>query len=102
VRGHRASILVLLSVVAVLTAFALGKTISSLAMTAASDTNISGQVQDLTPTPTETDASQAGSTDGIVWMGIAITAIVLLPILANRVIWRRRRSSSAGVRSGPS
>ena len=70
---------------------ALVTTISSMAMPAAQQANFSGLPQDITPTPAETDLSQAGSTDGIVWMGIAIAAIILLPVLANGVTWQKQQ-----------
>ncbi len=38
-------------------------------------------------TPTPQDASVIGSTDGIVWMGIFILLIVLIPLLAERRVW---------------
>jgi hypothetical protein len=46
--------------------------------------------QQLTPTPSESDGSVAGSTDGIVWMGILIALIVLAPMLASRALWTRQ------------
>ena len=82
---------IFLAVVAVATAFALVMSISSLAMPAGSDANTIENFQDLTPMPTETALSQAGSTDGIMWMGAAIAAIVLLPLVANRVMWQKQQ-----------
>jgi hypothetical protein len=40
-----------------------------------------------TPTPTQVDRSEVGSTDGIVVMGFIIVTIVLLPILIRRKAW---------------
>jgi hypothetical protein len=45
--------------------------------------------QAATPTPTAQAVSHAGSTDGIVWLGFVIVAIVLLPILLRRGIWTK-------------
>jgi len=46
-------------------------------------------IQAATPTPTLEVASRAGSTDGIMLMGLVIVVIVLLPILLRRSTWRR-------------
>lgn len=46
-----------------------------------------GPLQDATPTPAEAPASQAGSTDGIMWMSLVIMAIVLIPILTQKSLW---------------
>jgi hypothetical protein len=43
--------------------------------------------QDATPTPSEADGSVAGSTDSIMWMALAIAAIVLLPVITRRSFW---------------
>jgi hypothetical protein len=48
--------------------------------------------QEITPTPAETDRSVPGSTDAIMWMGVAIAAIVLLPLLTHRTLWRNGSS----------
>jgi hypothetical protein len=45
--------------------------------------------QAATPTPTAQAVSHAGSTDGIVWLGFVIVAILLLPILLRRDIWTK-------------
>lgn len=45
--------------------------------------------QAATPTPIAQAVSHAGSTDGIVWLGFIIVAIVLLPILLRRGIWTK-------------
>ena len=42
-----------------------------------------------TPTPAESDGSRAGSTDGIMWMGIAIVLIVILPVILNKRTWTK-------------
>jgi hypothetical protein len=41
------------------------------------------------PTPEETPVSQAGSTDAIVWVGLAIVAIILVPLAFTKTVWRR-------------
>jgi hypothetical protein len=41
----------------------------------------------VTPTPQAEDASEIGSTDGIVLMGIIIMLIVIVPILLQRKSW---------------
>jgi hypothetical protein len=40
--------------------------------------------QHITPTPTAKDASEIGSTDGILIMGFVITLIIIAPILFRR------------------
>ena len=45
---------------------------------------------DITPTPTDADASVPGSTDGIMWMGVVIALIVLVPMLTTRALWARQ------------
>jgi hypothetical protein len=42
-----------------------------------------------TPTPLPGTGSQAGSTDGIMLMGVVIVIIVLLPILLRRSTWTK-------------
>jgi len=47
-------------------------------------------------TPTllvEEDRSEVGSTDGIIFMGIVIVAIVLIPIIIQRKAWLQRNQS---------
>jgi len=70
--------------------FVLVTSIPSLALRSGPDARIVGDQQDLTPVAAEDAGSQAGSTDGIVWMGIVIAAIVLLPIVAHRAMWNRQ------------
>jgi len=43
--------------------------------------------QDVTPTAVEEPVSQAGTTDGIWWLGLGIVAIVLLPVITRRIFW---------------
>lgn len=50
--------------------------------------NANPPLQDATPVVEEIDLSQPGSTDGILWMGMVIAAIVLIPILIRRVTWK--------------
>lgn len=46
--------------------------------------------QAATPTPTaQQTTSQAGSTDGIMLMGIIIVVIVLAPIVFRRSLWKK-------------
>jgi hypothetical protein len=45
--------------------------------------------QALTPTPIPTAVSRAGSTDGIMLMGVVIVIIILLPILLRRGLWTK-------------
>jgi FtsH-binding integral membrane protein len=44
-----------------------------------------------TSTPQTKDLSEIGSTDGIVFMGILITLIVIVPILLQRKSWMENR-----------
>jgi hypothetical protein len=43
--------------------------------------------QATTPTPVSSAVSRAGSTDGILAMGVVIVIIVLVPILIRRSLW---------------
>jgi hypothetical protein len=45
--------------------------------------------QATTPTPVAGDVSRAGSTDGIMVMGVVIVIIVLVPILLRRSMWTK-------------
>ena len=45
--------------------------------------------QALTPTPIPAAVSRAGSTDGIMLMGVVIVIIILLPILLRRGLWTK-------------
>jgi hypothetical protein len=47
-----------------------------------------GPQQEVTPTPSETPTSVAGSTDSIMWMGLAIVLIALLPLVTRPSFWR--------------
>ncbi len=80
--------------IALLVVIALAVAVVVLSSMAASPAtqSVSGPIavaplQDATPTPTEAPASQAGSTDGIMWMSLVIMAIVLLPILTRKSLW---------------
>ncbi len=42
-----------------------------------------------TPTPIAPPSSVPGSTDGIMWMGLAITLIILIPIFISKNTWTR-------------
>jgi hypothetical protein len=78
-------------------ALVLGIVLLVLAMTgAAASSGIDGRAgqmtvgpqQEVTPTPTETSTSVAGSTDSIMWMGLAIVLIALLPLITRPSFWR--------------
>ena len=43
--------------------------------------------QETTPTPTQVDRSEIGSTDGIAVMGFVLVAIVILPIVLRKKAW---------------
>lgn len=45
--------------------------------------------QAATPTPVSGAVSRAGSTDGILAMGVGIVIIVLIPILIRRSLWTK-------------
>jgi hypothetical protein len=47
-----------------------------------------GPQQDSTPTPAGAPVSVVGSTDSIMWMGIVIVLIALLPLLTRPSFWR--------------
>lgn len=51
--------------------------------------NNSAQPQAPTPTPTRADASEPGSTDGLVIMSFAIAAIISLPLMLQRSVWTK-------------
>ncbi len=53
----------------------------SQATVAAKDADASSALQLASPTPVLIDASEIGSTDGILFMGIVIVLIVTLPLL---------------------
>jgi hypothetical protein len=42
-----------------------------------------------TPVPGTHAVSQAGTTDGIMWMSIVIVIIILLPILLRKSTWKK-------------
>jgi hypothetical protein len=92
VRGRRFPLTIILTIFALATVITLVTSVSSLAMRAASGPAIVHNPQELTPTPEETDMSVPGSTDGIMWTGVAIAAIVLLPLLTQRRLWRNGSS----------
>jgi hypothetical protein len=90
VRRLPTSIAILLAIVAVTTLFTLVTSISSLAMPDGPQPGFAVDPQGLTPTPGEAPASETGSTVGIMWMGIVITVIVLLPLLMHRSMWQKQ------------
>jgi hypothetical protein len=81
--------IVFVAVVTFTTLLVLVTSVSSLARSSLSDQPDVVRSQQITPTPTDPDASVAGSTDGIMWMGIVIALIVLIPMLTSRVLWAR-------------
>lgn len=80
----RAAIVVTLSLALALTSAALTNIILP---DAGSHISAAAFFLQITPTPTQVDQSQVGSTDGIVVMGFLLVAIVLLPILIRRKAW---------------
>lgn len=92
VRGPRLSLAIILTIFALAAVIALVTSVSSLAMRGNSEPAIMHNPQEITPTPAETDRSVPGSTDAIMWMGVAIAAIVLLPLLTHRTLWRNGSS----------
>jgi hypothetical protein len=92
VRGSRLSHTIILTIFALATGIALVTSVSSLAMRANTEPAIVHNPQEITPTPEEVDLSVPGSTDGIMWMGVAIAVIVLLPLLTHRTLWRNGSS----------
>ena len=92
VRGRRFPLTVILTILALATVIALVTSVSSLAMHSGSGPGIVHNPLEITPTPEAIDRSVPGSTDGIMWMGVAIAAIVLLPLLMHRSLWRNGSS----------
>lgn len=79
-----------LAVLALVIALALA---NSASIPAAHNTPVPGTAtatptQIATPTIAETPVSQAGSTDAIMWMGLVIVAIILIPIVFTKATWR--------------
>ncbi|HEX2696562.1 MAG TPA: hypothetical protein VHM28_02565 [Anaerolineales bacterium] len=54
-----------------------------------SDLGRAAAQQVASPIPTEQAVSRVGSTDGIMVMGILITAITLLPMLLTKSTWKK-------------
>jgi hypothetical protein len=88
---HRRHLQILCAVLVVSTVIALTvlSSISASALHTASVFVPAPKLQAATPTPAQADGSRAGSTDGIMWMGIAIVLIVILPIVLNKQTWTR-------------
>jgi hypothetical protein len=84
-----APIIGLVAVVSLTALLVLATSVSSLARSSVSGQPDVARSQQITPTPTDADASVAGSTGGIMWMGIVIALIVLLPMLTSRFLWAR-------------
>lgn len=53
---------------------------SSFALRSPTPLEAASRLQIITPTPTAEEGSTAGSTNGILWMGVVIVVIILLPI----------------------
>jgi hypothetical protein len=83
-----AGFFVLLTLVGLLIVLVLSASISSSATRARTHPESVGAPQDQTATPGETDLTQPGSTDGIMWLGVVIVTVVLLPILVRKETWR--------------
>ncbi len=78
--------------VLVLAAGGLLTTLSSISGSALGQTPDVGPASRLaapTPTPVSTGTSIPGSTDGIMWMGVVITLIILLPIVFSKSTWTK-------------
>ena len=88
--SRSASIIILVAIVMLAILLVLVTSISSLANAATYAPPAAVHPQQNTPTPIEADRSVAGSTDGIVWMGIVIALIVMVPMLLNRAMWARQ------------
>jgi len=67
----------------------LTSAVTSSALLIKPDAGVAGFYQAPTPTPIPEAVSRAGSTDGIMLMGVVIVMIVLLPILLRRSIWTK-------------
>jgi len=78
------------AVVLLATLLVLVTSVSTLARSPIPYAALQRQQQVITPTPAESGDSIAGSTDGIVWMGMAIAAVVILPVLLSRALWARQ------------
>lgn len=86
------SLAVALTIFALVTVLALVTSFSSHAQRTSPGPELVHNLQEITPTPDDTDRSVPGSTDGIIWMGVAIAAIILLPLLTHRALWRNGSS----------
>jgi hypothetical protein len=72
----------------VLLVLAMTTTASTFGFGSQASPTIAGPQQDNTPTPAEAPTSVVGSTDSIMWMGLAIVLIALLPLLTRSSFWR--------------
>jgi hypothetical protein len=79
---------IVLLIISIAIAIALVNSVSSFAQPADVVTPAAGNPQQITETPTDADSSVAGSTEAIMWMGLVIASIILLPLLFNRATWR--------------
>ncbi len=83
-------VIVLFAVVMLVTLLVLITTSATQANSSHVGSVLDQRLQQATPSPTDSDASVAGSTDGIMWMGILIALIVLVPMLLSRTLWARQ------------
>lgn len=84
------STILVISIVVFAMLLVLVTSASSLARSAGANPPNAPRSQEITPTPTDADASVPGSTDGIMWMGVVIALIVLVPMLTSRALWARQ------------
>jgi len=62
---------------------------SNLSPSLNTDLRAAAVYQAVSPTPAAQDASEAGSTDSIMLMGVIIVVIVILPILLRKSTWKK-------------
>jgi hypothetical protein len=62
---------------------------SGFALRGSPDIAPASRLSPLTPTPVPTPGSVPGSTDGIMWMGVVIILIILLPLVFTRSTWTK-------------
>lgn len=92
-------LLVLYSILIIGTGLAAALIRANSDVRARSDSNLSSSLntdlraaavyQAASPTPTEQAVSVAGSTDGIILMGVIIVVIILLPLLVRKSTWKK-------------
>jgi len=80
------------TVLALLSALVSGASVSAVSrpdLRFNSSAAVAALYQAATPTPAAGAVSRAGSTDGIMVMGVVIVVIVLVPILLRRSMWTK-------------